>query len=43
MLWLMEIVVGIELEYDPKYLQLRKFHTPDGTDDLIGFNPNCIH
>ena len=40
---LMEIVVGIELEHDPKYLQLRKFHTPDGTDDLIGFNPNCIH
>ena len=40
---LMEIVVGIELEHDPKYLQLRnKFHTPDGTDDLIGFNPNCI-
>ena len=40
---LMEIVVDIELEHDPKYLQLRKFHTPDGTDDLIGFNPNCIH
>ena len=40
---LMEIVVGIELEHDPKYLQLRnKFHAPDGTDDLIGFNPNCI-
>ena len=41
---LMEIVVGIKLEHDPKYLQLRnKFHAPDGTDDLIGFNPNCIH
>ena len=41
---LMEIVVGIELEHDPKYLQLRnKFHAPQGTDDLIGFNPNCIH
>ena len=41
---LMEIVVGIKLEHDPKYLQLRnKFHAPQGTDDLIGFNPNCIH
>ena len=40
---LMEIVVGIELEYDPIYLSKRKMHIPDGTDDLIGFNPNCIH
>ena len=40
---LMEIVVGIKLEHDPIYLSKRKFHVPDGTDDLIGFNPNCIH
>ena len=40
---LMEIVVGIELEHDPIYLSKRKMHIPDGTDDLIGFNPNCIH
>jgi hypothetical protein len=41
---LIGIVVGIKLEHDPKYLQLRnKFHAPQGTDDLIGFNPNCIH
>jgi hypothetical protein len=41
---LMEIVVGIKLEHDPRYLQLRnKFHAPQGTDDLIGFNPNCIN
>ena len=40
---LMEIVVGIKLEHDPIYLSKRKFHEPDGTDDLIGFNPNCIH
>ena len=39
---LMEIVVGIELEHDPIYLSKRKIHIPDGTDDLIGFNPNCI-
>ena len=39
---LMEIVVGIELEHDPIYLSKRKMHIPDGTDDLIGFNPNCI-
>ena len=24
------------------YLQKRKYHTKDGIDDLIGFNPNCI-
>ena len=40
---LMEIVTGIELEHDPIYLSKRKMHIPDGTDDLIGFNPNCIH
>ena len=40
---LMEMVVGIELEHDPIYLSKRKMHIPDGTDDLIGFNPNCIH
>ena len=40
---LMEIVAGIELEHDPIYLSKRKMHIPDGTDDLIGFNPNCIH
>ena len=40
---LMEIVADIELEYDPIYLSKRKMHIPDGTDDLIGFNPNCIH
>ena len=40
---LMEIVAGIELEHDPIYLSKRKIHIPDGTDDLIGFNPNCIH
>ena len=39
---LMEIVTGIKLEHDPIYLQKRKMHTPDGIDDLIGFNPNCI-
>ena len=40
---LMEMVVGIELEYDPIYLSKRKMHISNGTDDLIGFNPNCIH
>ena len=40
---LMKIVAGIELEHDPIYLSKRKMHIPDGTDDLIGFNPNCIH
>ena len=39
---LMEIVTGIKLEHDPIYLRKRKMHTPDGIDDLIGFNPNCI-
>jgi hypothetical protein len=38
----MEMVVGIKLEHDPIYLSKRKMHTPDGTDDLIGFNPNCV-
>jgi len=40
---LMEIVTGIKLENDPIYLRKRKMHTPDGIDDLIGFNPNCIN
>jgi hypothetical protein len=39
---LMEIVAGVKLEYDPIYLSKRKMHVPDGLDDLIGFNPNCI-
>jgi len=39
---LMEIVVGVKLEHDPIYLRKRKMHAPDGMDDLIGFNPNCI-
>ena len=39
---LMEMVVGIKLEHDPIYLSKRKMHIPDGTDDLIGFNPNCV-
>ena len=39
---LMEIVTGVKLENDPIYLRKRKMHTPDGIDDLIGFNPNCI-
>ena len=39
---LMEIVTGVKLEHDPIYLRKRKMHTPDGIDDLIGFNPNCI-
>ncbi len=39
---LMEIVTGIKLEHDPMYLSKRKYHLPDGIDDLIGFNPNCI-
>ena len=39
---LMEIVTGIKLEHDPIYIRKRKMHTPDGIDDLIGFNPNCI-
>jgi hypothetical protein len=39
---LMEIVTGVKLEHDPIYLRKRKMHTPDGMDDLIGFNPNCV-
>ena len=39
---LMEIVAGVKLEHDPIYLKKRKYHVPDGMDDLIGFNPNCI-
>jgi hypothetical protein len=37
----MKIVAGVELERDAAYLQKRKYHTKDGIDDLIGFNPNC--
>ena len=40
---LMKIVTGVELEHDAVYLEERKYHTKDGIDDLIGFNPNCIH
>ena len=40
---LMEIVAGIELEHDPIYLSKRKFYVTDGTEDLIGFNPNCLY
>ena len=40
---LMKIVTAVELEHDAVYLQKRKYHTKDGIDDLIGFNPNCIH
>jgi hypothetical protein len=42
---LMKIVTGVELEYDPVYLQKRnvKRFRKIGIDDLIGFNPNCIH
>ncbi|MCS5615385.1 MAG: hypothetical protein NZ771_06245, partial [Candidatus Marinimicrobia bacterium] len=40
---LMKIVTGVELEHDPVYLKLRKYHAKAGIDDLIGFNPNCIH
>ena len=39
---LMEVVTGVKLEHDQIYLQKRKMHTPDGIDDLIGSNPNCI-
>ena len=41
---LMKIVTGVELEYDPVYLQKRnaKRFRKIGIDDLIGFNPNCI-
>ena len=39
---LMKIVTGVELERDPVYLKLRKYHAKAGIDDLIGFNPNCI-
>ena len=41
---LMKIVTGIELEYDPVYLEKRdaRRFRKIGIDDLIGFNPNCI-
>ena len=37
---LMKIVTGVELEHDPEHLKRRKQYF---IDDLIGFNPNCIH
>ncbi len=37
---LMKIVTGVELEHDPEHLKRRKQYF---VDDLIGFNPNCIH
>jgi hypothetical protein len=42
---LMKIVTGVELEYDPVYLEKRNARRfrKIGIDDLIGFNPNCIH
>jgi hypothetical protein len=40
---LMKIIVDFELAKDLTYLQKRKNHMTYGTDDLIGFNPNCIH
>jgi hypothetical protein len=40
---LMKVITGVELEHDAVYLQKRKYHMRDGIDDLIGFNPNCIH
>ncbi len=53
---LMQIITGIELEYDAQYAFLVKNNGPNvyngviiglgdrnGTDDLIGFNPNCIN
>jgi hypothetical protein len=39
---LMLEVTGVIMLEDPVYLQKRKYHTKDGIDDLIGFNPNCI-
>jgi hypothetical protein len=41
---LMKIVTGVELEYDPVYLQKRRYQIGKsyGIDELIGFNPNCI-
>jgi hypothetical protein len=42
---LMKIVTGVELEYDPVYLEkrnARRFRNI-GKDDLIGINTNCIH
>jgi hypothetical protein len=39
---LMLEVAGVTMLEDPLYLSKRKWHTVDGIDDLIGFNPNCI-
>ena len=39
---LMLEVTGVIMLEDPLYLSKRKWHTVDGIDDLIGFNPNCI-
>jgi hypothetical protein len=38
---MLEVTDVVMLE-DPLYLSKRKWHTVDGIDDLIGFNPNCI-
>jgi len=40
---LMKIVIGVELESDPAYLQKRKYQIgkSNGIDELIGFPPNC--
>ena len=42
---LMKIITGVELEHDSKYLQKREYQIKEsfGVDQLIGFNPNCIH
>jgi len=40
---LMKMITGVELEHDAVYLKKRTNHMRDGIDDLIGFNPNCIH
>jgi tetratricopeptide (TPR) repeat protein len=40
---LMKIVTGVELEFDPMYLQKRRYQIGKsyGIDELIGFPPNC--
>ena len=42
---LMQIITDVELEHDPEYLGKRKYQIKEsyGIDQLIGFNPNCIH
>jgi hypothetical protein len=41
----MKIITDVELEHDPEYLGKRKYQIKEsyGIDQLIGFNPNCIH